>query len=63
MHIKQQEIKEPVAVFHAFCKKHFQNLNLNVNQIYMFYLILVGIPSSLILQEQRGSFYIIEKNY
>ena len=34
--VKQQEIKELVAVSYNFYKKHFQNLKENAKQVYIF---------------------------
>ena len=32
-----------------YCKKYLQNFKYNVKRVYIFHLILVGIPSILIL--------------
>ena len=42
--VRQQEIKELITY-----KMYLQNLKSNVKQVYIFDLILVGIPSSLLL--------------
>ena len=48
--VKKQEIKELAALScFFFYKKYLQNLKYNVKQTCIFYLILLGIPSSLIL--------------
>ena len=54
--VKQYEIKELVAVnYKNFIRSTLKNMKYNVNRACIFYLILVGIPSSLILSiKNRG---------
>ena len=52
--IKQKEIKGLVTYLTILCKKYLQNLKCNVNRGYIFHLILVGIPSTLILSMKTG---------
>ena len=47
--VKQQEIKELVAVLLNSHKNYLQNLKDNLKRAYIFHLILVCFPSSLIL--------------
>ena len=42
--VRQQEIKELITY-----KMYLQNLKSNVKKVYIFELILVGTPSSLLL--------------
>ena len=62
--VKQQEIKELVAISLTFYNKYLQNSKYNVKQVCIFYLILLGIPFNLILSiKSRGSgfFSLIDK--
>ena len=43
--IKQQEIKELVALSRNFF--YFQNLKYNVKQAHIFHLMLLGIPTGV----------------
>ena len=52
--IKQKEIKDLVTYLTILCKKYLQNLKYSVNRGYIFHLILVGIPSTLILSMKTG---------
>ena len=53
--VKQQQIKDLAVYLKFFYKKYLQNLQHNVKRVYIFHLILVGIPSSMILSvKKRG---------
>ena len=47
--VKQQQTKELVRYLVNFYRKYLQNLKYNVEQTYIFHLILIGIPFILLI--------------
>ena len=57
----KQCIKEVVAVSCIFYKETFKMWNTMHHQVYIFYLILLGIPSSWFLSVKDRGVYVMDK--